>query len=526
MIKKIINEKVLMWAVILLIALQPLIDMDYLIYDFLDQFGLPRLSTIIRFIIIPLLILGTFYLKDQNKKKTVVFGGLYAICLAVYYYFHCQQAVAIYPDLSLTTNFQFNWFQELTYILTLVLPYGVVYCIYNLHFSEKIIKNITYFMSSIIAIPIFLGDVFVFGKSTYYGYTIASFISWFTGIYENNHPRELASKFFFDEGNTIGILMFALLPLLYYFFSKATSKKEKIGVGALILVHSLSMQILGTRVATYGALLLPACFLVLYLFDCFILKNQKIKINVVALAGACTIIFAMILPYTPAIQNQQVDAVNDLALLDNGMADEGREAFTQETELIPGTAEFNQYYIFMFEQYGIKAKYAQSIPTMYYIDWYNYKFDPYFWCDMILNHEVEERVGGRQIQKIFMNYKYENITQGQKFLGMGYSTFMNGSILLEQDFVQQVYTLGYVGELLCCVPWVLTTLAGAILVLVKWQKLLKLDVMVYAMSVVAMLGAAYTSGHTLDQFVTTIFLAMLVAILLNRIHDAYQKDNK
>lgn len=523
MIKKIVNEKVLMWAVILLIALQPLIDMDYLVYDFLDQFGLPRLSTIIRFIIIPLLILMTFYLKDKHKKKTIILGSIYGICLVAYFVLHCQQAILLYPELSLTTNFKFNWFQELTYVLTLVLPYGIVYCVYNLHFTDKIVRNITYFMSSIIAIPIFLGDLLVFGKSTYYGYTIANFFSWFTGIYENNHPRELASKFFFNEGNTIGILMFALLPLLYYFFSKADSKKEKVLVGGLILIHSLSMQILGTRVATYGALLLPACFLVLYLFDCLIMKHQKIKINVVALAGACTIIFAAILPFTPAIQNQQVDAVNDLALLDNGMADEGREAFAQETELIPGTAEFNQYYIFMFEQYGIKAKYAQSIPTMYYIDWYNYKFDPYFWCDMILNHEVEERVGGRQIQKLFMDYKYATLDTKEKFLGMGYSTFMNGSILLEQDFVQQVYTLGYVGELLCCVPWILLTAGGAILVLIKWKKLINLEVMVYATSVVATLGCAYTSGHTLDQFVTTIFLAMLVALLLNRINDAYQK---
>lgn len=525
MIKKIINEKVLMWSVILLIALQPLIDMDYLLYDFLDQFGLPRISTIIRFIIIPLLIIWTFYLKDKNKKKTVILSCIYGVVLIIYFILHCNQSIELYSRLYLTTNFYFNWFQELTYILTLVLPFGLIYCIYHLHFSDKIIRNITYFMSSIVAIPIFIGDLFIFGKSTYYQYTVANFFSWFNGIYETYHPRELASKFFFNEGNTIGILMFALLPLLYYFFSKASSKKEKILVGILILIHSLSMQILATRVATYGAVLIPVCFLILYLFDCFIMKNQKIKINVVALTSACIIIFAAILPFTPAIKNQQVDAINDLALLDNGMADEGREAFAKDVDLIPGSVEFNQYYIFMFEQYGIRARYAQSIPTMYYIDWYNYKFDPYFWCDMILNHDVEERVGGRQIQKLFMDYKYANLSFEEKFLGMGYSTFMNGSILLEKDFVQQVYTLGYVGEVLCCLPWVAITAIGAILVLIKWKKLINLEVMCLAMAAVGIIGCAYTSGHTLDQFITSIFLAMLVAILLNRIKDVYKKED-
>ena len=94
MIKKFINnDKYLSIAVILLIALQPIIDMDYLVYDFLDQFGLPRLSTIIRFIIIPCLVLWTFYLKDKNKKKTFIFALIYGICLVVYFVLHGLKAI-------------------------------------------------------------------------------------------------------------------------------------------------------------------------------------------------------------------------------------------------------------------------------------------------------------------------------------------------------------------------------------------------------------------------------------------------
>ena len=63
------------------------------------------------------------------------------------------------------------------------------------------------------------------------------------------------------------------------------------------------------------------------------------------------------------------------------------------------------------------------------------------------------------------------------------------------------------------------------LVLIKWKKLINLEVMVLAMGVVGMLGCGFMSGHTLDQFVTSIFMAMLVAILLNRIKDAYKKED-
>lgn len=521
---KLFNEKVLSIAIIALIIAQPIIDMDYLIYGFLDQFGLPRFSTIVRFLIIPGLIVWTFFLKDKNKKKTLLVGGLYGAVLAVYFYFHCQNAITAYSIMGFTTNFEFSIYQELVYILTLILPFGLTYCIYHMKITEKMIKMITYVTSSIIALPIFFGDLFVFGISTYEGYTMASFISWFTGGYEIYHPRVLASKFFFNEGNTIGILMFMLLPLLYYFFSKAINKKEKIAVGILIAIHSLSMQILATRVATYGAVLIPIAFLILYIFSSLILKNEKFKTSVLIFTICMAALFGAILNFTPAVVNQSIDAINDVALSENGAADKGREELDSDKAkaLIPGTKEFDDFYIYMFEDYGIRAKYASSIPKQYYLDWYNYKYDPKYWVD-VLFLPLEQRVGGRTIQTNFMNYKLSTLNSNQRFWGAGYSTFMNGSILLEQDFKQQWLTLGPLGSFLTTIPWVIAVLGGAILVIIKWKKLFKLDIFVYAMSLVAALATAYTSGHTLDQFITTTFMALLLAILLNKIVEAYKK---
>ena len=68
--KKLFNERSLHICVILAVMLQPLIDLDYLCYDFLNSLGLPRISTVIRFIVLPALILWSFFLRDKNKKKT------------------------------------------------------------------------------------------------------------------------------------------------------------------------------------------------------------------------------------------------------------------------------------------------------------------------------------------------------------------------------------------------------------------------------------------------------------------------
>lgn len=141
----------------------------------------------------------------------------------------------------------------------------------------KELKLMTCILSASISITILIGDLFVFAKSTYYGYTVGNIFTWFNGIYDAYHPRTLASKFFFNEGNTIGILLFMLLPMLYYFFYKEENKKGKRYLGALIFVQSLSMQMLATRVATYGAVVIPVIFLVLYLFTVLITKRKNSK---------------------------------------------------------------------------------------------------------------------------------------------------------------------------------------------------------------------------------------------------------
>ncbi|MGB4614188.1 MAG: O-antigen ligase family protein, partial [Erysipelotrichaceae bacterium] len=67
--------------------------------------------------------------------------------------------------------------------------------------------------------------------------------------------------------------------------------------------------------------------------------------------------------------------------------------------------------------------------------------------------------------------------------------------------------------------WIFIVLYGGIKVLRNFKKLVNLEIMTYAIALLAGLGTAYISGHTLDQFVTTMFMSMLAAILLNRVNE-------
>ncbi|MBR5290118.1 MAG: O-antigen ligase family protein [Erysipelotrichaceae bacterium] len=501
---------------VLLIALQPIIELDYLIYPMLDSVGLPRPSTIFRFIIIPLTIALGFLLFDRKKKKTLIVSFGYLAVLALYFVLHCLNVKGIHSGLYLPNHFYFEISDEFIYVFTMTIPYFLMYLFVKSDLKEEHMKWTALISSAVISIPIFFGNLFVFGKSTYEGYTQLNFLSWFVdGTYDLYHPRTLASKFFFEEGNTIGILMFMVLPLLYYYFSKASNKKEKIGIGSLILVHSLAMIMLSTRVATYGALLAPAGFLFVYLFSSLMMKTDTLKKTALVLPVLMLVVCAVILPYSPAVINQKIAAEHELIILeDDYLVDEGREGV--EADLALAKTKSDPALIYQFEAYGIRSNLMSYLPKAYFMDWYMYKHDAYFWLDLLFNVPFYERVNGRQIQSLFIQYKWEETPHPDvdHMLGLGYSHIMNGSMTLEQDFVQQFYSFGYIGWALIVSPWLLITAYGVFLVLKKFKKTFRTDILVYAMSLCFGLASAYMSGHTLDEFSSNIFMAFLVGTLL------------
>jgi hypothetical protein len=221
-------------------------------------------------------------------------------------------------------------------------------------------------------------------------------------------------------------------------------------------------------------------------------------------------IFFASLPMTPAVKNLEIDNRNDLAVFEN---DENRKAWKDEIdnlELIPGTAEFNYYYQHIFEVYY----WLLTIPDVYYKWYYPYVIDPKFYVDLIFEYEFWERKSGRQFQQIFFDYKWDKLTETQKLFGFGYSRFMMGSILIEQDFIMQTYTLGYLGVFLLNFPWIGLILYMLYLAIRRIKLACNFDLITLAISIAAILGGAYLSGHILDQFFSSVYLSLFVGTAL------------
>lgn len=524
-LSKYINKKTVFTAVCVLIALHPIIELDYLAFDFLDSIGLPRLTTIVDYIVLPLLVILTFILYEKNKKKVGIFSIVYSLLFGIYFIFHVQNANYLQYNLRLPKNFVFLLSDEVTYTITLFLPLVYIWVTNKLDITENVLKKIAVVLSSVTAIPIFISNLFVFGESTYQGYTIANFLSWFSLPFNatTNHPRMYATKFFFEEGNTIGILMIMVLPLLYYFFYKSKNKKEKIGLSILILIQSISMIILSTRIATYGAAIVPVMMLIIYIV-LIILKYEKFDKVFTCFAIVMTLVSGSIIPFGPAYQNQMIDA------LDYGFQKENdTEKNNKRDEVIRGgkglepfSKEWLDYYTYIFED---NAFMIGVTPPVYYKEWYDYKQDPKFWVDFIFNYELEERVNGRQVQTIFTHYKWDPLSSKEKALGLGYSTFMRGSILLERDFAQQYFSYGPIGFMFIMAPWFVIAFVLGIKLLMGYKNKKWTYVNITLMMIVCLgLISSYVSGHTLDELTASLFIALCAGMLYRNMRSKHVED--
>lgn len=510
-LKKINTNENYMALMLLIVVLQPIFDLDYLFYTYLDPIGIPLPSTLFYFIGLPFIFILALLLKEQNKRKAVLLTTSILSIVLIYLFAHHIFVKDMFNLLYLTNLYDYTLTTEFRYVLTLIIPFGLVYAFYKGEITQKVINKVVIYSSIIISFPLFFSNLFLFGQSTYYnGPTLASFPTWFLGIYATTNPKHLATRFFFSEGNTIGIVLFSLYPLLIRQYFNTTKRWF---ILTLIIVQGWAMYVLATRVATYGVPLMLIVSLSVWIF-LILLKKEKFVLKSFILLMLVLVMFVVSLPLTPAVKNLEVDnSNNQLVIDDEYLKDQFKEGINDEG-LIPGTAEYNYYYQYIFEQYY----WLLTISEEYYKWYYPYIIDPKFYVDLIFEYEFWERQSGRQFQQIFFDYKWSKLSDTQKLFGFGYSRFMMGSILLEQDFVMQKYTLGYIGMGLLTFPWVGILIYMLYKALKNIKSIFDFDCIVLAIAFSAILGGAYMSGHVLDQFLSSTFLAFYAGVLLYKLN--------
>ena len=159
------NPKTYTSLIFIFLIIQPIVDLDYLLNDFLKQYHLLVPSTVIRFLGLPVLAIIGFLFIDKNKDKTFKTTLIVGTVLVIYSLLHFKTMRTL--DINLPDTFRRDLKIELKYILMLILPFVLMYCVYLARFTTTTFNKIIIITSFIICSIIFITDLFSVSFSSY-----------------------------------------------------------------------------------------------------------------------------------------------------------------------------------------------------------------------------------------------------------------------------------------------------------------------------------------------------------------------
>ena len=306
---------------------------------------------------------------------------------------------------------------------------------------------------------------------------------------------------------------------------------------------------LGTKVSTYGFMIILLISLLIYFFFTFIKKEIKFKHSVCLFMIFTFIACILVLPQTPAINrtfvdkqmyedyNSNVDGTlednnkkaNDLseklkkeyASKKPSSKDENIEDIDIKDILKELSKEEKDKYLIEY----IETNYQNYNLNYHFVfNSYPYTYDAEFWYN-VMNLSIEERTNFRTIEKMMLErVKEVNNNKFDDYLGITF-TRMGNIFDLERDYLSHYYTLGIVGLLLLIIPYLIITLICIIKILATFKESCNLKNVFYLLGIGITLFAAYYTGNVMDGLVVTLTLGFFIGQLINGTFNLKNKIN-
>lgn len=475
--KKLTDERFLKKILLIFLCIQPILDCYILYTDEVINFFHFSPTTILRMLIIAFLFCSLFFNKENKKNRKIIYiyGGL----IIIYTILH--HLITSVVDNSGYPTFSYSIITELFYIIRMLLPIVIIYLTYLLKPTKDEFIKLFLIVGLITSGIIVCSNILEISLASYGGGTIkGNIFDWF---FSNKYgSQDLASKGWFNSANQISGLMFILLPIcVYSLFDKITKPRV---ITIILLV--ISMIMLGTRVASYGWLLIFIMMIILYLFFALIMKNINFewkKFLIIFLI----MIFGIFLMLNAPIVSSNIDH---------------HESTEEELQKM---RDENVPTIKMLGYIGMNEEYYKEI--------YPYKDHKDFWQYVLDDVAPTRRVGNRNSQQLVTNdvaKTYEDFPRS--LFGLGYSRFINAKLYLEKDFVVHFYTIGIIGIVLLIFPYVFIAIYG-LFKSIKNKKFNLFIVTVLAILVLP-LGVSYFSGHIVDELIISLYLGFIGGYIL------------
>ena len=407
-------DKLIKYIIITLMIVMPILD---------TKFFFSRITTLgIVFIIFFILLLTLIDKKESRKNfKYLFIYYLLSLIYLIINYLHSKGFTSLFPH-----NFNYSLFRESTTIIKLMIPITLLYILKYNKLTKKEYLNILKYWVIAISGSIILTNIFKISLSSYTDGTIThNIFEWNKDIYY----LFTASKGFFVSANQEACILIMLLTMFIYKFIEKGIKYLP-----YLLLLTISMIMLGTRVSTLGGLL------VLIFTTTFITIYKKIlkqKINKKILYILIPIILWIILipisPYSNRNIELSIHKNTRTRIMYNSSKTIEEEKITDE--------ERQEMMKYVDENHN-----EDRMPEWFFKEYYSYEYDPEFWYGFVKEHSYDINYRMMEINIIKRITEIDNRKSNILF-GISNSRIQN-VVNIERDFVLHYYAYGIIGMII------------------------------------------------------------------------------
>lgn len=509
---------------LIFLAIQPFLDIYMAVVgEKLDIFGI-SIATLIRtsFVVITFIIIVIYQIKYNLKKKLLYLIIGYLIFVLIYSIAHHLNIM--YSDGYYITEGIYNAIKEAMYVERLVVPTLLLYNVIITKPDKKKLKNVLLFVVCVISIVIIITNIFKVSFASYITNENQkinySFIDWFSR--QTIPYKESLSKGWFVSANQIGALLVILLPITIYYMLK----ENKIYSYIIFFFQIIASTLIGTRVASIGWILVCVAMAIIYVT---LLRMKKIRR--LTLQNVCAIILIIevgVLLYvnSPAHNRDFIDTYQSMYEEEISTKEENYITLSDFKDILTNEDSIKEYlgksvpkhlleyeamckYISENHRYhGITKKYINQI--------YPYQDDPKFWLEIFsLPAAIKADNRGRQLEIVKRIKAKNNNEILDTLLGIGATPMNDREYMIENDIISHYYNLGIIGITIFVTPFVTCLIYIVIKLRKEFLALFNLQFLALALSLCVAYFLGYFAGHVLDEYIVTLYLAPIAAIIVN-----------
>ena len=488
-------DKIKYYLLILFIIIQPILDIHYLYTEKVVNIIGFSPSTIIRIAIVFILFLLTIVtLKDKKTWILVIIYSLLVLIYSIFHIIHTKEFNTLVPN-----SLGYSIKGEIFYIIRMLIPFIIIISTVKTSISKKDYQNAIKIILVSISLTIVLSNIFKVSLESYgKGIIKENIFGWFNGAYDMYSYSDLASRGFFNSANQISALLILLLPLMLIIYTYSPNISNLL----IICLTIISMIMLGTKVALYGAIIDIVVYILALLFIRITKQTKMFSMKILLNIIVSTLIIGCLYNVSPSKNRPslQQNYGNKEENIDIDVLKEYQKNNDKERMI-----EF------------IKNNYSEAkIKDEFILNCYPYQYDPDFWVGIFDMNLVDRRDWRLLELKMHQRVMDINNNSKDKWLGIGF-TRSEHLFTLERDFVAQYYSMGIIGVILLLGPYIIITIACIIKILLDFKKKFNLENSITCFSVVFILTSSISSGNVMDCLTITIILGFIIGNLINEI---------